>query len=60
VNVDLNKCPNCNGPADNGHDRCFPPNPYYCSLCMEVERKKYEEDDLCEGCGRDQDDCECD
>jgi hypothetical protein len=22
--------------------------------------KGYEEDDLCEGCGRDQDDCECD
>ena len=30
---DLSKCPNCGGPADNGHDRCFPPNPYYCTKC---------------------------
>lgn len=31
---DLNKCPKCGGVADNGHDRCHPPNPYYCSACM--------------------------
>lgn len=30
---DLTKCPNCGGIADNGHDRCFPPNPYYCTKC---------------------------
>lgn len=32
--VDINKCPNCGGEADNGHDRCYPPNPYYCTKCM--------------------------
>lgn len=30
---DLSKCPGCGGPADNGHDRCMPPNPYYCTKC---------------------------
>ena len=30
---DLSKCPNCGGPADNGHDRCVPPNPYWCVKC---------------------------
>ena len=30
---DLDICPNCEGPADNGHDRCVPPSPYYCSKC---------------------------
>ncbi len=30
---DLSKCPNCGGEADNGHDRCVPPNPYYCTKC---------------------------
>lgn len=30
----LNRCPNCGGPADNGHDRCYPPNPYFCTKCM--------------------------
>lgn len=30
---DLSKCPNCGGPADNGHDRCIPPNPYWCVKC---------------------------
>lgn len=30
---DLSKCPNCGGPADNGNDRCIPPNPYYCTKC---------------------------
>jgi rRNA maturation protein Nop10 len=32
---DLNRCPNCGGPADNGHDREVPPNPYWCSKCTE-------------------------
>ena len=27
------KCPRCGGPADNGHDRGFPPNPYLCTKC---------------------------
>ena len=30
---DLSKCPKCGGPADNGHDRCLPPNPYLCTKC---------------------------
>ncbi len=30
---DLSKCPRCGAPADNGHDRCYPPNPYVCSKC---------------------------
>jgi hypothetical protein len=33
--VDLNICPGCGGEADNGFDRCYPPNPYYCKKCME-------------------------
>ena len=31
---DASKCPKCGGPADNGHDRCCPPNPYACSKCF--------------------------
>lgn len=31
--MDLSKCPNCGGPADNGHDRCIPPTPYFCGKC---------------------------
>jgi hypothetical protein len=31
---DLSRCPQCNGPADNGHDRSIPPNPYLCTKCM--------------------------
>lgn len=30
---DLSKCPNCGGPADNGHSRELPPSPYYCTKC---------------------------
>jgi len=30
---DLNICPGCGGPADNGHDRGDPPTTYYCSKC---------------------------
>lgn len=33
ADIDLNVCPGCGGPADNGHDRCYPPNPYYCTKC---------------------------
>ena len=29
----LDVCPGCGGPADNGHDRCSPPSPYYCKAC---------------------------
>lgn len=33
----LEKCPNCNGPADNGFDRSWPdPNPYFCTKCMKA------------------------
>ena len=38
IEYDITKCPNCGGFADNGHDRCFPPNPYYCSKCMEDDK----------------------
>ena len=31
--TDLNKCPGCGGPADNGHSREDPPAVYYCSKC---------------------------
>ena len=31
---DLSRCPQCNGPADNGFDRSFPPIPYLCTKCM--------------------------
>jgi hypothetical protein len=30
---DINVCPGCQGPADQGFDRCLPPSPYYCSKC---------------------------
>lgn len=33
MSEDLTKCPCCGGPADNGHDRCYPPNPYFCKKC---------------------------
>lgn len=29
----LGVCPGCGGQADNGHDRCVPPSPYYCTKC---------------------------
>lgn len=32
--MDLSKCPRCGGEADNGHDRSYPPVPYYCSKCQ--------------------------
>lgn len=31
--VDLSRCPNCGGVADQGFDREFPPNAYWCSRC---------------------------
>lgn len=37
--VDLSKCPKCGGPADNGHDRCLPPNPYFCTKCESGEAR---------------------
>lgn len=30
---DISKCPGCGGDPDNGHDRCDPPSPYYCTKC---------------------------
>lgn len=35
--LDLDKCPRCKGPADNGIDRCVPPSPYLCTTCQEEE-----------------------
>jgi hypothetical protein len=29
----LGRCPQCGGPADNGHDRSVPPTPYLCTRC---------------------------
>lgn len=34
-NDSLNDCPGCGGPADNGHDRCLPPSPYFCTKCSQ-------------------------
>lgn len=34
--TDLTRCPRCGGPADNGFDRCFPPNPYSCTKCSKA------------------------
>lgn len=30
---DITKCPECGDEADNGFDRCMPPNAYLCSKC---------------------------
>lgn len=35
VDPDCSVCPRCLGPADNGHDREYPPNPYLCSKCAQ-------------------------
>ena len=35
VRPDVTKCPICDGPADNGHDREYPPNPYICTQCVD-------------------------
>ena len=29
----ISKCPRCEGPADNGFDRSYPPEPYLCTKC---------------------------
>jgi hypothetical protein len=31
LDTDPSKCPGCGGPTT--HDRCYPPNPYYCDDC---------------------------
>ena len=33
-------CPSCGGPADNGHDREYPPNPYVCKTCV-IKREAF-------------------
>ena len=38
---DLTKCPACGGPADNGHDRCVPPSPYFCTKCEGLRPKRH-------------------
>lgn len=41
-------CPSCGGPADNGYDRSYPPEPYACTKCEAEERedaKRREESD---------------
>ena len=35
---DITKCPKCKGPADNGFDRCLPPNPYYCKKYVKNDK----------------------
>ena len=42
--TDLNKCPGCGGPADNGHDREYPPSPYYCTKCEARAEEEYKEE----------------
>lgn len=37
---DISKCPVCGGVADNGMDRCLPPNPYYCTKCQAAHDKE--------------------
>lgn len=44
IETDLNKCPKCGGKADNGHDRCFPPNPYYCTKCNQTPPSAQQKD----------------
>lgn len=34
---DLTKCPKCGGIADNGIDRCHPPQPYNCKKCSDQQ-----------------------
>ncbi len=34
------KCPTCDGPADNGNDRSYPPNAYECTKCEKTELEK--------------------
>lgn len=34
--TDLTRCPKCQGVADNGFDRCDPPNAYNCTKCEAV------------------------
>ena len=36
----LDRCPQCGGEADNGHDRCHPPSAYLCSKCTETPNAK--------------------
>lgn len=38
---DMSKCPACGGPADNGHDRCYPPSPYFCTKCEVLRPKRH-------------------
>lgn len=33
----ISTCPRCGGYADNGFDRCSPPNPYVCSKCERAD-----------------------
>jgi hypothetical protein len=48
--ADLSHCPQCGGPADNGHDRSIPPSPYFCTKCM---AEPYDQTalELCNVCG---------
>ena len=51
---DLSHCPQCGGPADNGHDRSIPPSPYWCTKCMaEPVQEPYDQTslELCNVCG---------
>ena len=40
--MEYNVCPKCSGPADNGHDREYPPNVYHCSRCADrADARRY-------------------
>jgi len=45
IEQDITKCHNCGGLADNGHDRCYPFNPYYCTKCQAPEDALHDIDD---------------
>lgn len=52
---DLSVCPNCGGPADNGHDRRVPPNVYHCTKCesgTKISYAHFETNFTCNSCGK--------
>ena len=41
---DLNRCPSCGGPADNGHDKEMPPSPYFCRKCTKENAPPWQDE----------------
>jgi hypothetical protein len=46
--IDLIKCPWCEGSGEDGHDRCYPPNPYLCYICNGTGRVSMKRWDIVE------------